>query len=398
MYRDLVQKALVQSRADFLSYQEERAGDIERCSKLLQAVCNDDELRKRLESFEDPGAIPSADITDGSFVKPFSATWRNHEEARAWAKKVLESRTTFAADGSQLYLNKETSLPVGAVQIGWFENPHDPQRKYDKGARFEVLTPRDLLRTGEEVLNPESRIGEVRFRAEVRRLEQFIESKQGWERRNERMPVAFLDGTLLVSFSLPQTKLQQGFLEELRRLVLLSAEHRVPVVGYVDRSLARDVVRMVSLIGNQDLETALYDATMLAPHSSNNHGMMQDWGDRSVFCYSKRKGLESFLEEGTRKPLVGFVYLMTAGGSVPARMDVPSWVFEAGFLDEVIDVVRAECVIGLGYPYALETADATAVITSRDREAIISMIAEFAEREGLEFKVSRKAASKARRR
>ena len=34
-----------------------------------------------------------------------------------------------------------------------------------------------------------------------------------------------------------------------------------------------------------------------------------------------------------------------------------------GLLERVVDVVRAECVAGTGYPYAMETADALAVIT-----------------------------------
>jgi hypothetical protein len=55
-------------------------------------------------------------------------------------------------------------------------------------------------------------------------------------------------------------------------------------------------------------------------------------------------------------------------------------------------------VIGLGYPYALETADATALISNRDREVFIAALSDFAQREGLDFSVSRKNASKARRR
>jgi hypothetical protein len=55
-------------------------------------------------------------------------------------------------------------------------------------------------------------------------------------------------------------------------------------------------------------------------------------------------------------------------------------------------------VIGLGYPYALETADQTAVITMRDREVFLGALQDFAAREKLNFSVSRKSASKGRRR
>ena len=90
--------------------------------------------------------------------------------------------------------------------------------------------------------------------------------------------------------------------------------------------------------------------------------------------------------------------MQTTRDSPPARVDIPSWIYEAGFLNEVIDVVRAECVIGVGYPYALETADQTSVISPRDREIFFRALQEFANRGKLDFSVSRKDASKGRRR
>ena len=39
-------------------------------------------------------------------------------------KQPCEQRVTFAADGSQLLPGRELSLPVAAVQVAWFENPH----------------------------------------------------------------------------------------------------------------------------------------------------------------------------------------------------------------------------------------------------------------------------------
>ena len=55
-------------------------------------------------------------------------------------------------------------------------------------------------------------------------------------------------------------------------------------------------------------------------------------------------------------------------------------------------------MVGLGYPYAIEAADAAAVITSRDREVFLKTLQEFAEGSGLKFDVSGKATSKGRRR
>ena len=95
---------------------------------------------------------------------------------------------------------------------------------------------------------------------------------------------------------------------------------------------------------------------------------------------------------------VCFVYLKTTADRPPARLELPRWLLEEGELEHTLDVVRAECVVGNGYPYAVETADAVAVITMQDRERFYRVFQEFAETEGLPLRFSRKAMSKRGRR
>jgi len=73
-------------------------------------------------------------------------------------------------------------------------------------------------------------------------------------------------------------------------------------------------------------------------------------------------------------------------------------VHEAGLVEEVADAVRAECVVGNGYPYAIEAADQAALMTGRDREQFLRVVQDFAAEHRLDFHVSRKALSKGRRR
>jgi hypothetical protein len=310
---------------------------------------------------------------------------------------VLDERTTFAADGSQIYCGKETSVPVAAVQIGWFENPHDLDAKYEKNARFELLTPTDLLKDLDEPMNPDIRVEAHRYLGEVRAVVSFLEKKTGWQERGERIPLAFFDNPLLVPFS--QRGLQKSFLDATLEMVEASRRTRVPVVGYVDRSLSRDILTMLGHFGGgRARDTSLFDASLLRRRRSDGRKVVEAWGERTCFFHSARRGLEAFIDPATGLSSVGFAYLQTASDSTPARVDIPAGVFEAGLLEEVVDVVRAECVVGLGYPYALETADATAVISARDREVFFRALQEFANRGKLDFSVSRKDASKGRRR
>ncbi len=403
LYRELLTDELNRQSAGFKLFAEERADDLavylEKLGRLSQTPLVD--IFSRLAGVQDCGALPSGEFeTAENFSVKFAESWANHEEARGWAFEILKNRTTFAADGSQLFAEREVSLPVAAIQIGWFENPHNDAIGYEKNARFFVLSPEELLRDADEPVFPETRVGQRRFEAEIEKAKEFLEKKKGWRERGERMPLAFYDGTLLLSISLPKTDLQEDIINRLVELVRVSKKTEVPLIGFVDRSYARDLLSMLDAFDNQprSRQKTLDDVSVILAATSESRQILKNWGDRTVFCYSKRRGLKAFIDAETEKSLVGFVYLQTTADSAPARLDIPAWIYEQGLLDEVLDAARAECVIGLGYPYALEAADATAVITMRDREIFLRALQDFAMREKLQFSVSRKAASKGRRR
>ena len=69
-----------------------------------------------------------------------------------------------------------------------------------------------------------------------------------------------------------------------------------------------------------------------------------------------------------------------------------------GRLEHLLDVARAEAVVGNGYPYPLETADAVAVLSLEDRERFYRVFQQFAEKHDLRLRQSRKALSKRQRR
>ena len=400
-FRDLVDKELSEKLAEVRSHRErhsEAAADLlGALSRLAQTPYED--IRRRFEDAENIGAFPAAEIeTFRSFVFPFETSWPNHEKARGWAAEILNNRTTFAADGSQIYAGKETSVPVAMIRIGGFENPHNGEKTYGKSSRIEILSPADLFRDHEEPMNPDVRVEERRYLGEVAAISDFMQKKKGWQSRGERMPLAFFDNPLLVPFS--QKGLQKSLLEATVNLVKLSRETEVPLVGYVDRSFSRDLITMLAAFDPSlnDAEGSVYDAWLLNAPSPDKPRVLGSWGDRTCYCYSKRRGLNAFVDTPNGKSIVGFSYLQTTADSSPARLDIPAWVYEQGLLDELIDVVRAECVIGLGYPYPLETADQTAVISGRDREVFFRALQEFASRERLDFSVARKDTSKARRR
>lgn len=400
-FRDFINKELDDKLAEFRGHRERHAKSAAELLAVLSrlSATSYEEIQHRLEGAENIGAFPASEIElSHSFVFPFAISWPNHERARGWAAEIFDDRTTFAADGSQIYAGKETSVPVAMIQIGGFENPHNAEKTYEKTSRVEILSPADLFRDQEEPMNPDVRVEERRYLGEVAAIGEFLRKKKAWQSRGERMPLAFFDNPLLVPFS--QKGLQKSLLEATVNLVALSRETEVPVVGYVDRSFSRDLITMLAAfdpsIGSS--EASVYDSWLLNAPPHDGRSVLSSWGDRTSYCYSKRRGLNAFNDAATGRSTVGFSYLQTTAASPPARLDIPAWVYEQGLLNELVDVIRAECVVGLGYPYPLETADQTAVISGRDREVFFRALQELATREKLDFSVARKDSSKARRR
>jgi hypothetical protein len=401
LFRELLIKELNDKRKDFARFAAAQSDELESYFGLLKELAAKRSAETaHLLGTHDVGAIPSSELDLQKSVKcKFEVYWQNHEAARAWALRKLENRVTFAADGSQLAFEREISLRVAAIQVGTFENRHNRAGEYAKQARFEIVTPQEISEFAEDFEEPfrtATVVGLRRFNAEIRAVEEFLIRQKGWKKRGEPMPLAFFDGTLLVSFSLPTSRIQHEFIHAARNLVLLSKETEVPIVGYVAQSEARDLINLLDNLPSQNLlhqpSKNLTDAQILS------FDTLGKWGERTIFFECQRKGLSEYFVDEDGQNLIGFVYLQTTADALPARLDIPVWIYKNNLLEEVLDTVRAEAVTGLGYPYVLETADATAVITARDREIFLRALQEFSATENLNFRVSNKKISKARRR
>ncbi|MCB0165435.1 MAG: DNA double-strand break repair nuclease NurA [Anaerolineae bacterium] len=329
-----------------------------------------------------PGARPTKEQTNAKLVTSFTERWQHHQQARAWALQILEGVTTFAVDGSQLSPPKEFSIPVGLVQVGWFKNHHTRQShgRFEKDATVTVLGPEELEVEG----SVEEEVGWRRFQAEVAQLHTFITDTSD----SAKPTVAFFDGSFILSFiqRLPMQR-RQAYLQPIRDLLATSEQVRIPLVAYVDLSRSRDLLNMLLTLTGEQRFSQLTDAQLLS-------GLMEAWGDRCRFYTCARS--DRFIPSVWRDYYadVVFTYLQTTSDGLPARIELPRWVLEDELQEWVLDVIRAECVVGLGYPYTLASADAVAVISSRDRARFTTLFQQFAEEADLDLRQSRKEISK----
>jgi len=386
LYPSKVADALEVKREKLTKSEESRLDDIKALEQTLGTVAGLSlvDVTSRLSTFPYPGAWPTAEHDfHKRIVIAFSHRWSNHRQARRWALKVLQGTTTFAVDGSQIPPARDISIPIAVTQAGWFENPHQGSESYVKDVAVEVLTPDELSGGRQAGLFPNWQVDWQRFKMEVERLVIYMQAQTDAEPR----PLCFFDGSLVVSFAQHmRPDHQRLYTDAVVRLLDVSEQTRVPVVGYIDYPYTDDLVTMLGHLCRLHLAGQVTDAGLLRSRMK--------WGDRTqvYICARDDEIVDKYYDR------VCFAYLKTTADNPPARLEFPRWMYEAGIHKRVLDLVRAECVVGTGYPYPLETADALAVLTMEDRERFYKIFQEFAEREGLTLRFPRKAVSKRRRR
>lgn len=381
---DLLRK----KRGDFATFDQTTLQALQKYQRALAAASQDTEavLLEQLAEYvaNDRGAEPLEPLGDYlNWVIASGLTWQSREESHEWVRDRLTGVATFAVDGSQIYPSKDFSIPVALVQIGWFENLHQPGGQYEKDIAVDVMTPADLRAntSGDPV---DRRVNMRRFEMETERLVQYMKDRAGCDHC-----LAFLDGSLVVTFAEAfDEATMQHYVDCIVRLLQASETYRVPLVGYIDTSYARDLTLML-----QRLTPGLPDAPAI--HDASLVRGMQ-WGDRTPLFRCRRPGILRHYP-GAIASRIGFTYLKAHDG-FPVRLEMPTWIYDAGLLENVLDWVRGEVIIGSGYPYVIETADQTAVLQTTDRQTFYRLLQEWAEEENLHLRLSRKMVSKARRR
>ncbi|PSN13175.1 NurA domain-containing protein, partial [filamentous cyanobacterium CCP5] len=201
--------------------------------------------------------------------------------------------------------------------------------------------------------------------------------------------LVFFDGALVVTFAeVFEAEGREPYVQAMLKLLRASEQYQVPLVGYVDTSYAHDLTTMVHHAAGLQKTERIHDAQILNP--------LMQWGERIPLHRCDRGGILNYYEEMGNQ--VDFTYLKTTREGYPARLEIPSWVYKSGRLGALIDRVRAEVVVGGGYPYAIETADQTAVIQSQDRQLFYRIFQDWTRQEDIGLRFSRKMVSKVRRR
>jgi hypothetical protein len=382
-----IRDRLSAKREDFTAFNREALRDLQQYREALSKIVSlpDKTLAQMLSQHSgDLGARPLESLSQApEGIIPCHLVWQSREQSLNWVRDRLMGITTFAVDGSQIYPNKDLSIPVALVQIGWFENPHLSTGDYEKDIRLDIMTPQDMQvgNSGDPV---DRRVSMRRFEMETERLIEYMAAHP-----NAQDVLVFLDGSLVATFAEAfDAESRRFYVNCLVNLLQSSEKYRVPLVAYIDTTYAQDLAVMLQNLFDLPESQSIHDAQLF--------GKAMEWGDRTPLFQCQRSGI--LREYGDQRDQVAFTYLKTTREGYPARLEIPLWVYEVGFLDRVLDWVRGEVIIGSGYPYVIETADQTAVLQSEDRQMFYRILQEWADEENLNLRFSRKMVSKARRR
>jgi len=250
------------------------------------------------------------------------------EAKEKWYLDVLNGKKVVGVDGSQITPLKEIGIPLGAVQVAKVVIIHGAGKSDVK--YYSAFVPM------------EENVDLTRFRMEVETLMEEMDGN-GW---------LFFDGSFILSFTKELNKrLMDEYLRSITALLKKSRETQTPIIGYVDRSYAKDLAKDLGL-------EQIYDAYLL----SDRMNLME-----YTPPFRCRRDDVEIDEE------VSYVYIRVSP-SLPVRIEYPSWMEKMH--DEVVRVVAAECMLGStrGYPYILERAHSYSTIGGKEKMNFIKAV------------------------
>lgn len=320
-------------------------------------------------------------------------------EAPAWrvaAPAAPPSFSVLAADGSQIEPDRHGAALWYLLNLGWAVIEYGAAPRAELASEPTLHYRREELyleRGGRAAPIEGSRLEQRRQVAEMARLATLAEEAVA---RGAPAPVALTDGVLLLwNYRVgPEDFVRDYFVAEFQAGLWRFAAAEVPVLGYVSRPRAVDVLNLLRALpahraacrrcgagdGRQSCALAgLHDRDLFA-------GLAP--GERSALFEAR-----ALAEHYPADLLPHFCYLNV--GREVARLEVVAWAAgRPALLARAHAVVVDQCRLGQGYPVALARAHERAVVTSADRRRVNELVARALVAQGLRDRPSEKQAAK----
>ncbi len=324
-------------------------------------------------------------ILEGGFKKPFSQGLESYDDVQSWLDHVLDGLVVGAVDGSQIYPDRGSDLPIGIIQTAGIYNRHRGGGDFGERVRVELITPLEFESAHVYAYSSEF-IDARRFRAECEEIKRLL-------CEHDEIFV-LLDGSLILShINALNRNIREVYLDAIKELLQRSETTRNPVVAYTDATHSSDLTLMLHYLYALE-KTKLQDIPLVQTYLSN-------WGDRTSAFLCDRDdrratsdgavgaGNRSILDRYDRfRDTIAFFYINL--GARIGRAEYPLWAHEDGLTETIADILRAESIIRGGYPDLLIQAHRRALIRTQEHRLFYTMLENFSHTNDLPLQKSRK--------
>jgi hypothetical protein len=345
-----ISKQFEEKRDAIKGYAKERSEASREYQKALEQLKTETmEANQRLPRYS------GARILEGGITKPFPHKWKTLKEAQDWMDKTLSNITVGAVDGSQIYPDKNYSIPIAVIQTSTIYNKHTGDNHFKQTTRAIIITPEEFEAAHIYAYSNEF-VDAHRFKAECEELQQLLSEHENI--------FALMDGSLILSHINTLNKnIRNIYIRAIKKLLHTSKNTQNPVIAYTDNTHPRDLTHMLHYLYNLK-KTKLQDTCLLQYYLR--------WGDRTSTFLCDRDDRRT--TDGTPTPStldryeeyrdsIAFFYINL--GSL-GRAEYPRWAYEQGLTEKIANILRAESIIRGGYPDLLIQAHKTALIQTRE--------------------------------
>lgn len=305
--------------------------------------------------------------------------------------------SALATDGSQIPLDRHAVAPCYLLNVGEIALHYGTSERPRLTSQATLHYKDDEIYTGDAdvggTIISEKAIANRRLLAESAALAALIAEN------HERHAVALVDDPLILVFADQREtdKEQKEVIAHFCEMLKAGQAAHTPVVGYISRPGARDVVGALRLTLCTDdcAHDARSPCAELARLTDAQifFRLLPSPGDRSPVFQSEARSLAHYPDDQR----IVFFYLNVGPPSCPeiARVEVPRWVADDPMLLNRAQVLAYDqAVKGQGYPVALAEAHERAVVRGPERDAFLRVVEAAYVRESVPALQTRKALAK----
>lgn len=291
-----------------------------------------------------------------STLKQNFGNFDNIDTAISWAVNQFANSTITAIDGSQIMPSKELSYPIAMIQTGYFTIIFSNDFPNKPAETVSNTFPEILISSDSVISGAMLREGDVSLKRQS--LEISTAKKLLDDLSKLPDPIILMDGTLIYSYMINLNPLtRQKAIDELVNFLQSAERHKIPVIGYIDTSYAKDLASTLLEMQSRTNIFPVSDGSIL-------NTVLDRLGDYIIPFFCQR---EPIPEYGSYANKICFSYMRVNSVKV-IRLEFPFWIWKSGRYESVMKSILAEAIVSHGYPRVLTRAHQTAVLNNADRE------------------------------